>query len=120
MQVTPAQFDVLKAQFLADIRTVVSLEGIPAELIINWDQTGIKFVPVSCWTHEKKGSTQVEIAGVEDKRQITATFVGTMSGQFLPAQIIYGGKLLRVCQRSNSQKIGMLHSHPINGQMKTP
>ena len=29
-KVTPAQFDDLKVQFLADMRTVASMEGIPA------------------------------------------------------------------------------------------
>lgn len=91
-KLTPGQFDSLKAQFLADICTVASMEGIPQELIINWDQTGVKYVPVSTWTLEKKGATRVEIAGMDDKRQITATLAGTMSGHFLPAQIIYSGK----------------------------
>ena len=28
------------------------MEEIPDELVINWDQTGIKYVPVSQWTME--------------------------------------------------------------------
>ena len=90
--VSLAHFDSLKAQFLSDIRTIVVMESIPPELIINWDHTGIKYVPVSCWTLEKKGSKHVEIAGVDDKRQFTALLAGTLAGQFLPAQLIYAGK----------------------------
>ena len=65
---------------------------IPPELVINWDQTGIKIVPVSSWTMEKKGAKRVEIAGVEDKHQITAVFATTAVGDFLPIQVIYQGK----------------------------
>ena len=68
------------------------MEEIPCELIINWDQTGINYVPVSSWTMAKEGSKRVEIAGIDDKRQITAVFGGTMAGEFLPPQIIYQGK----------------------------
>ena len=40
----------------------------------------------------KDGSKRVEIAGVEDKTQITAVFGDTMAGDFLPPQLIYQGK----------------------------
>ena len=33
------------------------MEGIPAELIINWDQTGLNLVPSSSWTMERKVSS---------------------------------------------------------------
>ena len=81
-KISPALFERLKAQFLSDVRTVVTMESIPHELLMNWDQTRIKYVPVSCWTLEKKGSKCVEIAGVNEKRQITALLAGTLSGQF--------------------------------------
>ncbi len=37
----------------------------------------------------KEGSKQVEIARIDDKRQITTVFGGTMAGDFLSPQIIY-------------------------------
>ena len=40
----------------------------------------------------KEGSKRVEITGVDDKRQITAVFGGTIAGDFLPPQLIYQGK----------------------------
>lgn len=45
------------------------------ELIINFDQTGLKYVPVSDWTMEKEGSKKVPITGLRDKCHITAVFV---------------------------------------------
>ena len=71
------------------------LEDIPIELVINWDQTGIYYVPVSNWTMAKEGEKRVEIVGKDDKRQITAVFAGSMSGDFLPPQVIYQGKIKR-------------------------
>ena len=88
----PEEFEDVKTQFLEDIETVAKLKDIPLQLVINWDQTAVKYVPVSSWTQEKKGAKCVEIIGTDDKRQITATVAGTMSGEFLPAQLIYGGK----------------------------
>ena len=41
---------------------------------------------------DKEGSKRVEIADVDDKRQLTAIFAGKPSGEFLPPQIIYKGK----------------------------
>ena len=44
-----------------------------------------------------KDVKRVETAGYGDKWQITATYAATMSGEFLPVQMIYGGKTER-CQ----------------------
>ena len=71
------------------------MEQIPPELILNWDQTGIKIVPCSTWTMDKSGSKRVEMIGVYDTRQITAVFCGTLLGDFLPVQLIYKGKTPR-------------------------
>ena len=93
-KVSPADFEALKNQFLFDVKIVVEME-IPKALVINWDHTGIHYVPVSSWTMAKEGSKRVEIAGINDKRQITAVFANTMSSDFLPPQIIYAGKTSR-------------------------
>ena len=37
------------------------MEEIPDSLIINWDQTGINYVPVSQWTMAKQGWKHVEV-----------------------------------------------------------
>ena len=57
----------------------VAQYGILPSLIINWDQTGLHIVPVSQWTMAKEGSKRVEIAGSEDKRQITGMLLFTDS-----------------------------------------
>ena len=55
-KVTVQNFEEIKAQFLLDIKVIVEMEEIPFNLIINWDQTGIHYVPVGSWTMEKEGS----------------------------------------------------------------
>ena len=87
-----ANFAELKQSFLDDVLTTVTMENIPPELIMNWHQTGIKLVPLSNSTMEKMGTQRVEIIWVNDKRQITAMFCGTLSGDILPIQLIYQGK----------------------------
>ena len=85
-------FEEKKAEFLKAVAEAVVMEEIPAELVLNWDQTGIKLVPSSVWTMERQGEKRVEMVGINDKRQITAVFCGTMLGEFLPIQLIYQGK----------------------------
>ena len=92
MKVLSSNFERLKKQFLSDIHAVVAMEEIPRQLIINWDQTGIKYVPVANWTFEEKGAKRVEITGMDDKRQITVLLLCSMDGKLLPTQVIYAGK----------------------------
>ena len=40
----------------------------------------------------RKKVKRVEVVGIEDKRQLTAMFAGSSSGDFLPLQLIYEGK----------------------------
>ena len=67
---------------------------IPSELVFHWDHTGINIVPGSQWTMEAKESKRVELAGLIDKRQITAVFCASLAGKFLLAQLIYQGKTM--------------------------
>ena len=68
------------------------MEDIPPELIVNWDQTSINYVLHLQCTMAKSGSTRVEVAGLGDKRQVTAVFGCTLAGYFLPVQLVYQGK----------------------------
>lgn len=45
-KITVPNLDELKAQFLLDIKVVIEMDEIPFDLVINWDQTGIHYVPV--------------------------------------------------------------------------
>lgn len=67
------------ANFLQDVVSAVVMEDISSELIMNWDQTGIKMVPCAEWTIEKQGTRRVELRAVKDKSQMTATFCGTLT-----------------------------------------
>ena len=78
--------------FLADIKAIVTMEEVPPELVLNWDQTGVNIVPASSWTMDRRGSKRVEIGGLDDKRQITAVFAASLIGDFLPMQLVYQGK----------------------------
>jgi len=95
VKISNVNFEECKAQFVYDVKAIMELEEIPDDLVINWDHTGIHYVPVSNWTMEAEGSKRVAIAGIDDKRQITAVLSVTMSGHFLPPQIIYKGTTRR-------------------------
>ena len=86
------EFELAKKTYLKKIKKAVVDGKIQPELVINWDQTGVNVVPASQWTQAEKGSSRVEIAGVGDKRQITVTVAGTLSGKLLPFQVLYESK----------------------------
>ena len=88
-KVNPDDFDEIKQQLLSDIHAAIEMEDILPSLVINWDHTATKIVLSSQWTTERKGTKRVEITAVNDKRQITAIFACTLSGKFLPIQLIY-------------------------------
>ena len=65
---------------------------IPHLLILNIDQMFSKLAPTSRHTLVKKNSRHVCIAVSSYKQAITATSGITFSNEFLPMQLIYGGK----------------------------
>ena len=91
-KITSADFAKQKKEFLDQLVTVAEMEEIPAALILNWDQTGIRLVPSPSSTMDKKGVKRVEMVGQSDKRQITAVLCGSLEGDFLPIQLVYKGK----------------------------
>ena len=94
------------------------MEEIRAELILNWDKTGINIAPSSAWTLEQKGSNRVEKTGVKNKCQITAVFCGSHTGDFLPLQLVYKGKTSR-CHPHLEFFSGLL-THRSTGQWSRP
>ena len=56
--------------FIAD-QNIMSMDKIPAELMINFDQTALSYVPASHWTMEWEGSKRVGIIAKDNKRQLT-------------------------------------------------
>ena len=94
-------FDDLKVSFLEQVSTMVVMDEIPPEMILNWDQTGLNLIPSSSWAMEQRGAQRVEITGLNDKRMITAVFCGTLTGDFLPIQLVYQGKTDRCHPKYN-------------------
>ena len=62
---------------------------------------------IFCYAAPLKGAKRVVIAGSDDKRQITALFSCTLSGRFLPPQVIYAGKTPACLPKLNSLMAGM-------------
>lgn len=89
------RFEEIQKDFLADIQAQVVMHDIPEELIFNWDQTPLKFVPTGQWTMHKSGDKIIPIASSDDKRQITGILAATITGEFLPPQVLYEGKTER-------------------------
>ena len=62
------------------------------DLILNFDQTPLGFTCPAKTTFTEKKVETVPIGNLDDKHQITGTFVVNLSGEFLPIQLIYTGK----------------------------
>ena len=96
----PSDFEQIKNDFVKRVTDTINENSVPDSLIINWDQTGCQPVPGGDWTMESKGSNQVTVAGIDDKRQITVLLGITKSGTLLPPQLIYAGKTERCLPRN--------------------
>ena len=94
-KMSPDDLREKRIEFLQNIVDIVKMEEIECELIFNWDQTGLNLVLSSNWTMERRGTKHIRIKGFKDKRMITGVFCGSMIGEFLPVQLIYGGKTKR-------------------------
>ena len=73
---------------------MITENKIPPELVLNADQTPCSYVSVGRVTMAARNASSVPIKGPTDKRNITLTFVVTLSGEFLPMQVIYQGKTI--------------------------
>ena len=78
--------------FHHQIVETVEAYSITNLMILNFDQTPCKYVPVPTTTLAERNSKQVAMKGIDDKRAITATFTITLDGNFLGMQLIYGHK----------------------------
>ena len=85
-------YEECKLTYLTDINRAITQHNIPPELVINADQTPCSYVSVRRMTMATCNSSAVPTKGLTDKRNITLTFVISLSGSFLPMQIIYQGK----------------------------
>ena len=88
-----------KLTFQRRIASIIEEHDIPKELILNLDQTPLSYVSPGKYTFNPKGAKTVPIKGIDDKRQITATFTVSMTGKFLPIRLIYERKTTRCLTR---------------------
>jgi len=82
-KLSDADITKLMKSYLLQIKGMLDAHNIPSQLVINLDQAGVKVVPSSDWTLEQEGVERVEIAGLNDKHQVTAMLAGTLSGKLL-------------------------------------
>ena len=73
-------------------------------MLINIDQTPLKYAPVSNQTMTQNGSKHVAIEGSAYKNAITTIFGITIDNQFLQIQLILVGRPSKVCQDSSFLK----------------
>lgn len=84
---------------------LAKLYNIPPSLVVNSDQTGIHLVPAAGGkTWDAKGTKDVKILGMEDKRQITCVMSSSASGELLPIQAIFTGKTSRCLPKQSEEK----------------
>ena len=95
-KVEPSNYEQLIEQYLLDIKAVVEMEDIPADLILNWDHMGINIIPGCYWTMEEKDAKRVDCLGLDDKRQITVVIRATLSGIFCLSKLFIKVKHLHV------------------------
>ena len=65
-------------KFQRAISTAVFKHDIPTSLIVNLDQTPLRYFSPGKYTFSFRGAKNVRIKGVEDKRQITRNFAVTL------------------------------------------
>ena len=70
------------------------------------------FVATNPETMAARGATSVTIEGSNDKRMIAGTFAITLSGNFLPIQLIYAGKTKQSIPRVSFPKEFTLSANP--------
>ena len=105
--------------FIHDIVHHIETNKIPESMVLNIDQTPLKYVPCGKTTMAEKSSSTVPINGVSDKRMITATFTISLDGKFLPIQLIYAGKTERSIPKIKFPKSFSLSTNPTHFSNET-
>ena len=84
----PALYDKLAFTWKKKIAEKAFEHKIHNDLILNFDQTPLGFTCPAKTTFTEKNAETVPTGNLNDKRQITGTFVVNLSGEFLPIQLI--------------------------------
>ena len=80
----------MRASLCASVTNVMCCAA--QELVVNWDQNDIHFIPNCGRDRAEKNSKEVVMIGGEANRQITGVFPDSVSGELLPPQLIFQGK----------------------------
>jgi len=104
----PADWEAQGVLMAKRIAATMEMHDVHPSLVINLDQTGVKLVPSSAWTYEKRNSSSVAVIGADDKRQITACLASALSGDLLPLQLIFQGKTERSLPEKTAASIASL------------
>ena len=81
--------------FHHEIVSMVENYSIPPSLVINVNQTPLKYAAVSSQTMAAKNSKHIHVARFPYKQAVTGTFGITLSASFLPMQLINGRKTVQ-------------------------
>ena len=117
-KISISHFKELEDEFLADIQAETLVNDIPEGLIFNWVQTALSLVPTGESTMHQAKAMVIPIGHSDDKRQVTAVLTATLTGEFLPPQIIHQGKTEKCHPKWQSQKGGIYGTVQITGQIK--
>lgn len=104
----PADWEAQGVLMAKRIGALMQMHEVHTSLVINTDQTGVKLVPSSAWTYEKRNSSSVATIGAEDKRQITVCLGSALSGDLLPLQLIFQGKTERSLPEKTAASVASL------------
>ena len=85
--------------YFHDIVSKVEKCDIPSALVVNINQTSLKYAPVGNEIMTAKGEHFVTIERSADKRSITGTFSILFDSNFFPMQLIYGGSATQILPR---------------------
>ena len=89
--IAPALLNEIKFDFQRKIKKIQSWHEIPEALIINFDQTPLPYICSRNALMQRKDPLTFRWLEKERKKQITGFLTITMSGSFLPMQLIYKG-----------------------------
>lgn len=101
-QKLPDNWEELSVQSALRKAYSIRRHRIPAQLYANSDQTQQLYHPGDKLTYTERGSKQVDLVDIDEKRAFTV-FGGVLSsGEALPPQLIYGGKTSRSLPKATS------------------
>ena len=111
MRELPVDFEAKKEIYLRIGADLINRYNVPAQLVINGDETAVLLVNRATTTRSAEGVKRVKILGMgDDKAQITTTIFVTESGDVLPYQMIFTGKTPR-CHPTSGKPDDCLWTH---------